>query len=223
MQRGSLAMVSRKEGPAVWQFRWSEKGLSGARVQRKKVIGTIERYPNEASARSVISVLLAETNSEKARIGTTSITIAQLCDHFEQRELTKDNPWRSHATKKTYQVLASAVLLRVHRFASFQCRKLFDGFPYSLLSETQIINTLEIEPELCACSKEVSEAQSGIARDGAGSIQDLCDAIGWHVDLSRQLGGAHVERFQFFRQVFPRMDSRQCHIDAPSDSPQSPH
>src|SRR5215813_7380447 len=120
-------------------------------------------------------------------------------------------------------LLASAVLLRVHRFASFQCRKLFDGFPYSLLSETQIINTLEIEPELCACSKEVSEAQSGIARDGAGSIQDLCDAIGWHVDLSRQLGGAHVERFQFFRQVFPRMDSRQCHIDAPSDSPQSPH
>lgn len=25
MQRGSFAMVIRKEGPAVWQFRWSEK------------------------------------------------------------------------------------------------------------------------------------------------------------------------------------------------------
>jgi len=104
MQRGSLAMVSRKEGPAVWQFRWSEKGLCGARVQRKKVIGTIERYPSETSARSVISVLLAEINSEKARIGTNSITVAQLCDHFEQRELAKDNTWRSHATKKSYQV-----------------------------------------------------------------------------------------------------------------------
>jgi hypothetical protein len=32
MQRGSLAMVTRKEGPAVWQFRWSEKGLDGDRV-----------------------------------------------------------------------------------------------------------------------------------------------------------------------------------------------
>jgi hypothetical protein len=42
MQRGSLAIVTRKEGPAVWQFRWSEKDLHGARVQRKRVIGTVE-------------------------------------------------------------------------------------------------------------------------------------------------------------------------------------
>ena len=103
MQRGSLAMVIRKEGPAVWQFRWSEKGLCGARVQRKRVIGSIDRYPNETAARSAVTVLLAEINSEKARIHTCSITVAQLCDHFEQRELTKDNTWRSHATKKTYQ------------------------------------------------------------------------------------------------------------------------
>jgi len=103
MQSGSLAMVIRKEGPAVWQFRWSEKDLHGTRVQRKRVIGSVERYPNEAATRSAISILLAEINSEKARIRTRSITVAQLCDHFEQRELAKDNTWRSHATKKTYQ------------------------------------------------------------------------------------------------------------------------
>jgi len=103
MQRGSLAMVIRKEGPAVWQFRWSEKDLHGTRVQRKRVIGSVERYPNEAATRSAISILLAEINSEKARIRTRLITVAQLCDHFEQRELAKDNTWRSHATKKTYQ------------------------------------------------------------------------------------------------------------------------
>jgi integrase len=44
MQHGSLAMVNRKDGPAVWQFRWSEKDLCGARVQRKRVIGTVECY-----------------------------------------------------------------------------------------------------------------------------------------------------------------------------------
>lgn len=103
MQRGSLAMVIRKEGPAIWQFRWSEKGLCGARIQRKRVIGSIDRYPNETAARSAVTVLLAEINSEKARIHNRSITVAQFCDHFEQRELTKDNNWRSHATKKTYQ------------------------------------------------------------------------------------------------------------------------
>jgi integrase len=103
MQRGSLAMVICKEGPAVWQFRWSEKGLCGARIQRKRAIGAIDRYPNETAARSAVTVLLAEINSEKARIHNRSTTVAQLCDHFEQRELTKDNTWRSHATKKTYQ------------------------------------------------------------------------------------------------------------------------
>ena len=31
------------------------------------------------------------------------MTVAQLCDHFEQRELPKENTWRSHATKKIYK------------------------------------------------------------------------------------------------------------------------
>jgi len=53
MQRGSLTSVSRKEGPDVWQFRWSEKDLHGLRVQPKKVIGTVERYPDGAAARTV--------------------------------------------------------------------------------------------------------------------------------------------------------------------------
>lgn len=52
MQRGSLAMVNRKEGPSVWQFRWSEKDLHGTRVQRKRVIGTVHRYQDEAAART---------------------------------------------------------------------------------------------------------------------------------------------------------------------------
>src|SRR5438309_5947729 len=103
MQHGSLALVSRKEGPAVWQFRWSEKDLHGTRVQRKRVIGTVERYPDEAAARAATAILLAEANSGKARISSGSITVAQLCDHFEQRELARDNTWRSYSTKKTYQ------------------------------------------------------------------------------------------------------------------------
>jgi hypothetical protein len=44
MQRGSLVKAERKNGPNVWQFRWSEKGGDGKRVYRKRVIGTIEQY-----------------------------------------------------------------------------------------------------------------------------------------------------------------------------------
>jgi hypothetical protein len=76
MQRGSLEMVSRKEGPAVWQFRWSEKDLHGIRVQRKRVIGTVERYQDEGAARSAVTILLQEINSHKVRMGSRSITIA---------------------------------------------------------------------------------------------------------------------------------------------------
>ena len=89
MQRGSLAIVSRKDGPAVWQFRWSEKDLHGIRVQRKRVIGTVERYQDEGAARSAVTVLLQEINSHKARMTCRSITVAQLCDHFEQNSLRK--------------------------------------------------------------------------------------------------------------------------------------
>jgi integrase len=30
------------------------------------------------------------------------MTMAELCHHFEQQELTKDDPWRSYSTKRNY-------------------------------------------------------------------------------------------------------------------------
>src|SRR6516162_2427611 len=150
MQRGSLGMVIRKEGPAVWLFRWSEKGLYGARVQRKRVIGTIERYPNETAARSAVTVLLAEINSEKARIRTRSITVAQLCDHFEQRELAKDNTWRSHATKKSYQVYLNRWVRphwRHHELAevrAIQVESWLRGLPLAKSSCAKIRNLMSV-------------------------------------------------------------------------------
>jgi hypothetical protein len=45
MQRGSLIRKNHKQGPDVWQFRWSEKSPEGRRVYRKRVIGTVEQYP----------------------------------------------------------------------------------------------------------------------------------------------------------------------------------
>jgi len=50
MQRGSLMRVSRKEGPDIWQFRWSEKDLLGRRIYRRKVLGSVVRYADEAAA-----------------------------------------------------------------------------------------------------------------------------------------------------------------------------
>src|SRR5712691_10227276 len=113
------------------------------------------------------------------------------------------------------------VPLYVDRLVAFQPGKSLDGFPGLLLGEAQVVEALQVEPKLRAGAKEMSEAQSGVARNSARPIQDLRDAIGGHVDLSRQLSRAHIERLQFFGQVFTRMDSSDGHSDSPSDSQQS--
>jgi hypothetical protein len=94
---------SRKEGPDVRQFRWSETRLDGTRLYHKKIIGTVEQYPEEDAARRSVVGLVSELNTDGRPTNSSTMTVAQLCDHFEQRELAKENSWRSHATKKIYK------------------------------------------------------------------------------------------------------------------------
>ena len=141
MQRGSLALVSRKEGPDVWQFRWSEKDLHGARIQRKRVIGTVERYPDAAAARTAMTIVLAELNSGKARISCGSITVAQLCDHAQwgtvrlsEVRTTEVESWLRHLP------LARSTCAKIRNLLSVlfnhACRhELFDRNPIRLVRQ----------------------------------------------------------------------------------------
>ena len=104
MQYGSLVRTSRSRGPDVWLFRWSEQGYDGKRICRKRVIGTIEDYSDCEAARRSVANLIAKVNSANRRAASDSMTVAQLCNHFEQRELGSTNTWRSYATKKCYAV-----------------------------------------------------------------------------------------------------------------------
>jgi integrase len=103
MQRGCMQRNSRKEGPDAWQFRWSETRLDGKRLYRKKIVGTVEQYPDEGAARRAVVGLVSEINTDARPTKPRAMTVAQLCDHFEQRELSKENTWRSRATKKIYK------------------------------------------------------------------------------------------------------------------------
>ena len=103
MQQGSLIKSNRKRGPDVWQFRWAERGPQGKRIYRKRVIGTVCQYSDAESARKAVTGLLAEINSNDLPRGPLPMTVAEVCDHFDQRELTKDNAWRSYSTKTTYK------------------------------------------------------------------------------------------------------------------------
>jgi hypothetical protein len=89
--------------PNVWQFRWSEKDLNGHRVYRKRVIGTVEQYVDATAVRHAASGLLSDVNSRSRQDRAGSITIDQLCEHFEQREMRSvANLW-SIATQRTYR------------------------------------------------------------------------------------------------------------------------
>jgi hypothetical protein len=99
MQHGCMKRLNRKRGPEVWQLRWSITGLDGKCLYHKKIVGTVERYPDENAARRAVVGLVLEINTDARSTNSGAMTVAQLCDHFEQRELARENTWRSHATK----------------------------------------------------------------------------------------------------------------------------
>lgn len=103
MQQGSLIRSPRKRGPDVWQFRWADRGPLGKRIYRRRVIGTVCQYVDAESARKSVAVLLTEINTNGLKRCALPMTIAEICNHFIQRELTSDNLWRSYSTKRAYE------------------------------------------------------------------------------------------------------------------------
>jgi hypothetical protein len=103
MQLGSVVHDIRKNGPGVWQFRWSEKDSNGRRIYRKRVVGTVDQYTDEAAVRHAASGLLSEANARSSQQHERPISIDQLCEHLEQRELRLGSNLWSVATLKTYR------------------------------------------------------------------------------------------------------------------------
>jgi len=112
MQQGSLIRSARKRGPDVWQFRWADRGPYGKRIHRKRVIGTACQYADADSARRAVTGLLREINANVFQRCHLPMTVAEVCDHFVQRELTKDNSWRSYSTKKAYRAYLNRWVIR---------------------------------------------------------------------------------------------------------------
>jgi hypothetical protein len=82
--------------------------LGGQRTVREthlpqKGIGTACQYPDADSARKAVTGLVREINADILQRCRLLMTMSEACDHFVQRELTKDNSWRSYSTKKAYK------------------------------------------------------------------------------------------------------------------------
>ena len=103
MQEGSVIREQRKLGPDVWCYRWWESGPTGNRVHRRIVLGTAEELRDMSTARQMTAGLMQEINATDIRMARMSLTMAQLSDHFQQRELGRSNERISYSTKKAYQ------------------------------------------------------------------------------------------------------------------------
>ena len=103
MQKGSLIRSSRRQGPDVWEYRWRESSPGEKRKHRRIVIGSVDTLRDESSALKAITALRREINRNDARFKAKPLTLAELVEHYRQRELTTDNEWKTLSTRVTYE------------------------------------------------------------------------------------------------------------------------
>jgi integrase len=101
MQRGSLVKAERKNGSDVGSSGGHRKvEMEGVSIGNG-VIGTIEQCSNAAAAQQLAARIIAKPNSLDSR-PAPAMTIAELCEHFQHRELAQSDVFRSHSTRRNY-------------------------------------------------------------------------------------------------------------------------
>jgi integrase len=101
-QQGNLQLVERKRGPRAWEYRWYEPMADGSRKRRSLVVGTVEQYPNEATAKRAVASLLVNINAESPRFNLEPISVQTLVEHYTEKELGEDSN-KTFATRETYK------------------------------------------------------------------------------------------------------------------------
>jgi integrase len=104
-QEGTIERVSRAKGPDVWVYRWREGTSDGSRVQRKRVIGTIDKLKTLADAKRASDNLRLAVNAN----GLVPVdlikpnTFGVAWGHFQLHELSDPDVDRSPSTIQVYE------------------------------------------------------------------------------------------------------------------------
>jgi len=75
------------------------------------VIGRIDQLVDESAARGRIAGLHLDINFWDPRLKGKPLTIAELAEHYRQRELKPDTVWKTYSTKLTYEGYLSKWIL----------------------------------------------------------------------------------------------------------------
>lgn len=123
-QQGSLKQMPRKNGPAVWVYRWRETDEHGERQLRKKVIGSVKLYSTKAQASVVVETLRRSANRAGMDGMTGPRTFSGLVEHFRLKELPEENHKRR--TKKTKKVYESNLKNHIlPKWGGYELREIF--------------------------------------------------------------------------------------------------
>jgi len=88
-QNGSLTTEERTNGPSVWVFRWRES-IKGSIVKRKAILGNVKEL-SKAKAQKEADKYRLKANTPKPTGPDTSLTVAELVEHYKERELGEDS------------------------------------------------------------------------------------------------------------------------------------
>ena len=75
-----------------------------------------------------------------------------------------------------------------------------------LLRQPDVVRPLQIQPELPAHVKPVTEPQGRVPGNIAAAIDELRNAAGWHSELAGGFSRGNSEFSQFISQNFARVD-----------------
>ncbi len=103
MQKGSLIRSSRRQGPDVWEYRLRESCSGEKRKHRRIVIRSLDTLRDESAALKAIAALRRDININDARLRAKPLTLAELVEHYRQRELATENEWKTLSTRTTYE------------------------------------------------------------------------------------------------------------------------
>ena len=80
------------------------------------------------------------------------------------------------------------------------------------LGHMQVMQALQVDPELGAGAEEARQPQGAVSGDRASAVQDRGHAVGGDLDAARERRRAHVQRPKFFSQVLARVNRRRRHV-----------
>jgi hypothetical protein len=83
----------------------------GNHKRRSLAVGSLDQYPNEATAKRAVASLLVNIYAESPRFNLEPIIVQTLVEHYQDKELGDDSN-KTFATCETYKVVSGSGFCR---------------------------------------------------------------------------------------------------------------